>query len=40
MCQKTPMRSLKDTFECEYRGKIKAKNRGMMKMYFVNGIKI
>ena len=27
---------IKDTFDCEYRGKIKAKNRGMMKMYFVN----
>ena len=30
---------IKDTFNCEYRGKIKAKNRGMMKMYFVNEAK-
>ena len=27
---------IKDNFECEYRGEIKTKNRGMMKMYFVN----
>ncbi len=31
---------IKDTFNCEYRGKIKAKNRGMMKMYFVNEAKL
>ena len=30
---------IKNDFECEYRGEIDAKNRGMMKMYFVNGIK-
>ena len=30
---------VKDNFDCEYRGKIKVKNKGMMKMYFVNGIK-
>ena len=30
---------VKDDFECEYRGEIKAKNRGKLKMYFVNGIK-
>jgi adenylate cyclase len=30
---------IKDVFECEYRGEIEVKNRGMMKMYFVNGIK-
>ena len=30
---------IKDDFECEYRGEIDAKNRGMMKMYFVNSIK-
>jgi len=30
---------IKDHFDCEYRGKIKVKNRGMMKMYFVNGLK-
>jgi class 3 adenylate cyclase/tetratricopeptide (TPR) repeat protein len=27
---------IKDQFECEYRGKIKVKNKGMMKMYYVN----
>lgn len=27
---------VKDTFECEYRGKIDVKHRGLMKMYFVN----
>ncbi len=26
---------IKDLFECEYRGEIDAKNRGMMKMYYV-----
>jgi class 3 adenylate cyclase len=26
---------IKDDFECEYRGEIAVKNRGMMKMYFV-----
>jgi len=30
---------VKDYFDCEYRGEIEAKNRGMMKMYFVHGIK-
>ena len=30
---------VKNDFECEYRGEIKAKNRGKLKMYFVNGIK-
>ncbi len=29
---------IKDQFNCEYRGEIEAKNKGMMKMYFVNGI--
>ena len=29
---------VKDTFECEYRGEIAVKNRGSMKMYFVNNI--
>jgi class 3 adenylate cyclase/tetratricopeptide (TPR) repeat protein len=28
---------VKDFFDCEYRGEIEVKNRGMMKMYFVNG---
>jgi class 3 adenylate cyclase len=26
---------VKDRFECEYRGEIDVKNKGMMKMYFV-----
>ena len=26
---------IKDEFECEYRGKMKVKNKGMMKMYYV-----
>ena len=30
---------VKDVFQCKYRGEIEVKNRGMMKMYFVNGIK-
>ena len=30
---------VKDSFECEYRGEIEAKNRGMLKMYFVNALK-
>ena len=29
---------VKDTFDCNYRGVIEVKNRGAMKMYFVNGI--
>ncbi|QKJ65184.1 tetratricopeptide repeat protein [Flavobacterium sp. M31R6] len=28
---------IKDSFDCEYRGEVEVKNRGMMKMYFVNG---
>jgi adenylate cyclase len=28
---------VKDEFNCEYRGEIPVKNRGKMKMYFVNG---
>ena len=27
---------IKDFFDCEYRGEVDVKNRGMMKMYFVN----
>ncbi len=27
---------IKDNYECEYRGEIDVKNKGMMKMYFVN----
>jgi adenylate cyclase len=27
---------IKDSFDCEYRGEINVKNRGMMKMYFVD----
>ena len=30
---------IKDSFECEFRGEIEAKNKGMMKMYFVNNKK-
>jgi adenylate cyclase len=30
---------IKNTWACEYRGEIEAKNRGAMKMYFVNGLK-
>ncbi|WP_232829177.1 adenylate/guanylate cyclase domain-containing protein [Aureibaculum luteum] len=30
---------IKDDFVCKYRGEIEAKNRGKLKMYFVNGIK-
>jgi adenylate cyclase len=28
-----------DAFDCEYRGEVEVKNRGMMKMYFVNNKK-
>ena len=30
---------IKDAFDCDYRGEIEVKNRGMMKMYFVNNNK-
>ena len=30
---------VKDAFNCEYRGEIEAKNRGKLKMYFVNSLK-
>ena len=30
---------IKHNFDCEYRGKIEVKNRGEMKMYFVNNLK-
>jgi len=30
---------VKDFFDCDYRGKIAAKNKGNIDMYFVNGIK-
>lgn len=29
---------VKDAFECDYRGEIEVKNRGLMKMYFVKNI--
>jgi adenylate cyclase len=29
---------VKDQFQCEYRGKIEAKNKGEVEMYFVEGI--
>ncbi len=31
---------IKEDFDCEYRGEIEAKNRGKLKMYFVNGVKV
>lgn len=30
---------VKDFFECEYRGELEAKNKGLVSMYYVNGIK-
>ncbi|MEN8186943.1 MAG: adenylate/guanylate cyclase domain-containing protein [Bacteroidota bacterium] len=30
---------IKHKYDCEYRGKFKIKNKGLMKMYFVNGLK-
>jgi len=30
---------IKDTFDCEYRGEIEVKNKGMMKMYYINNTK-
>ena len=30
---------IKDTYECEHRGQIHVKNKGMMDMYFVHGLK-
>ncbi len=30
---------IKDTFDCEYRGEIEVKNKGMMKMHYVNNTK-
>ena len=29
---------VKEVFDCEFRGQIEVKNRGFMKMYFVNGL--
>jgi len=29
---------IKDSFDCSYRGKLEVKNKGMMKMYFVNAM--
>lgn len=29
---------VQDVFDCEFRGQIEVKNRGFMKMYFVNGL--
>ncbi len=31
--------SVKDKFECEYRGKVNAKNKGDIDMYYLNRIK-
>ena len=30
---------IKDSFDCSYRGELEVKNKGMMKMYFVNSLK-
>jgi class 3 adenylate cyclase/tetratricopeptide (TPR) repeat protein len=30
---------IKDQFHCDYRGEIEVKHKGMMKMYFINGLK-
>lgn len=30
---------IKDKYDCKYRGQVPVKNKGMMKMYFVNGVK-
>lgn len=30
---------VKEVFDCEYRGELDVKNRGRLKMYFVNGLK-
>ena len=30
---------IKDAYDCDYRGEIQAKNKGMMKMYYVHGKK-
>ncbi|MFD1314112.1 adenylate/guanylate cyclase domain-containing protein [Namhaeicola litoreus] len=30
---------INDVYDCEYRGEIEAKNKGLMKMYFVKGLK-
>ena len=35
----TTYQIIKDLFECEYRGKVSAKNKGEVEMYYVNGIK-
>ncbi|NOQ91869.1 MAG: tetratricopeptide repeat protein [Flavobacteriaceae bacterium] len=35
----TTYQLLKEKYNCEYRGEIQVKNKGMMKMYFVNNIK-
>ncbi|MCP5494365.1 MAG: GAF domain-containing protein [Leptospiraceae bacterium] len=31
---------IKDLFDCEYRGKVKAKNKGEVEMYYLNGLKL
>ena len=30
---------IKDSFDCSYRGELEVKNKGKMKMYFVNSVK-
>jgi len=34
----TTYQFIKNDFDCTYRGEIEVKNRGVMKMYFVNGV--
>ncbi len=31
---------IKEAFDCQYRGEMEVKNRGMMKMYYVNRLKL
>jgi class 3 adenylate cyclase len=35
----TTYKYIKDLFECEHRGKIQAKNKGLIDMYYVKGLK-
>ncbi|MCB1144393.1 MAG: GAF domain-containing protein [Leptospiraceae bacterium] len=35
----TTYNEVKEFFDCEFRGEVQAKNKGMVKMYYVNGLK-
>lgn len=35
----TTYKYVKDLFDCEYRGKVEAKNKGLIDMYYVHGLK-